>query len=127
MESYIEAQIKSGNLKGKQVVLFSCYQQGDPNLVHRMISEGGAKEVIFYAETIKAEAVNAVIGELAQKVSTQEEPNSSKQIIDLLDSSVETVIHRSATPAALKEKVTTLRARVPQLSSVQRASELRAA
>lgn len=127
LEAYIDAHIKAGNLKGKQVVLFSCYQRGDPGLVHRMVAEGGAKEVIFFADTIDAGAVNEVVAELARSLTPgNAEPGSRRQLIDLLDASVEAAT-RQASDEEMKKKIETLRRRVPQLSAIRWLAVVRAA
>jgi hypothetical protein len=120
LEAYIDAHIKAGNLKGKQVVLFSCYQAGDANLAHRIVKEGGAKGVVFFSEEIRPEAVNEVVKQLALELkSTRDNSPTHKQLIDVLDQSIESTLKNKAVPPEVKKEVEILRGRVPQISAVQ--------
>jgi hypothetical protein len=127
-ENYIDAHIRAGNLKGKQILLFSCYQAGDPNLIHRMVTEGGAKGVVFFSQEIEVSAVNSVLKELADTLGkVSRAPEGPVQVIDLLDESIDKAMSRAGTSESQKKAIRVLRERVPQISAVRSDHVARAA
>jgi hypothetical protein len=116
---YVDAHIKQGNLKDKLVVLFSCYQQGDAHLAHRIIDEGGAREVIFFDDTISASGVQAVLKQLAANLQLQHGTENGKPMLEVLDQSMKAAIDDPDTPEAVAREVKTLYdSRVPQISII---------
>jgi hypothetical protein len=116
--NYIDVHIKGGTLKDKVVVLFSCYEPGDANIAHRVINEGGAREVIFFNQTIDATAVKQVLRELATQLQ-QQPSDGGKPMLDVLDKSMKSVIDDPSTDPEDAMKVEVLyRGRTPQISAI---------
>ena len=109
---YLEAHRKAGNFKDKIVVLFSCYQNRDESLNHKIIKEGGARGVLFYSEKINPIAVRETMIELGKLLNIQD--FSEQQMSELLDRSVQNA--KSRAPGALKREIEKMGNGVLQLS-----------
>jgi hypothetical protein len=125
LEQYVDAHVKAGNFRDKLVVLFSCYQAGDADLAHRAISEGGAREVIYFSQEISPAAVNIVMLEFARLLEELgETPDGRRRVLDVIDESIEAVLRRSDVPPERKEEIQKLRDSVPQLSYNEPGSDM---
>jgi len=81
---------KVGNLQGKVIGVFSCYDVSDANFYSDLIRKYGAKEIVYFPYELKSSAVNATLDEL-MKTMIEETKNGGdgKYLHDLIRKAVE--------------------------------------
>jgi hypothetical protein len=116
LRRYIDAHIVRGNLKGKHVILFSCYAEGDASLAHRIIKEGGAVGVSFFGEVIHSTAIVAVVDELTRELESLSTSKPPFEAVDLLlRRSIDGALGKAKDQESLK-KIMALKSAVLQVS-----------
>ena len=117
MASHLMDLKEAGALKGKLVVAASCYEPG-VELLQSDLTAGyqGAAGVIFFRETIKASAVEAVMLEFTRLMRS--ESFAPARIDDLLGRSVDRALELAETPSE-REEIEKLRHPIFQLTRLR--------
>jgi peptidoglycan hydrolase-like protein with peptidoglycan-binding domain len=119
LRQFIEAHGKAGNLKGKALVVFSCYDVVDANYYSSLVKKYNAREIIYYPVKIKPAAVAEVIEEMLDNIPNQKtNENSSKYIHELLEESTQKAIGKPSNKLIKSDLEQMLRA-IKQISSIQ--------
>ena len=114
---YIEHLGKAGVLKGKHVVLFSCYKAGDEEFNSKNIKKFGIRGIHFFSETIHPQAVQEVIVELSKILRDKQKPGTKSN--KLLIKSIKQAL-KTNSQSTLRQEIEKMRHGITQISFIQR-------
>jgi len=90
--NYLNRVGEKGVLRGKVIILNTCYSKGNPNLAHDLIQKYGAKAVRLYLKEIKPVALEAVMREIGVILKQAEQSGIGVHPDDLVDKAIERVL-----------------------------------
>lgn len=121
---YLTSIGESGFLRGKVLILNTCYTANNPNLAHDLIQRYGARAVYLHTETIRPVALKPVMDQLGQMLKTNPQENGIHPA-ELLDRAIDRVLQDTSLPAPLRHEIIKLRLGVLQISAIRSKSRLR--
>ncbi|HJQ70927.1 MAG TPA: hypothetical protein VKA70_18270 [Blastocatellia bacterium] len=114
--AYLNKVGEKGALKGKVIILNTCYAKGNSNLAHDLIQKYGAIGVRLHLEKIRPVALESLMREMGGLL--REAGQSGKEIHpdDLLDQAIERALQNGKPRVELRKELQKLRRSILQVS-----------
>jgi hypothetical protein len=110
---YLNELGRKNCLRGKFLVLFSCYEPGDEAMISKLITTYGAKAVYAFPNRLDAQAVADVMAEFAQRTGSLQ--GRTVMVDELIRESIDKAV--SDTDAGThKDRIVLLRNGMPHVS-----------